>query len=370
VGQADLGDDGFRLVGPPAEGRAAATMRRRLIVGLALLGALLASTPPAEAARVVADSAGRRVEVPDQTLRVFPAGPPATVLLYVLAPETLLGWPRAFRGDEAAYVAAPYRNLPVLGRLTGRGGDANLEVVLAARPDLILDFGSVAPSYVSLADRVQAQTGVPYVLIDCRFANTAPALRLMGEILGVDGRAGKLAAYTEKTFADLDAMLAEIPQEQRPRVYLARGPEGLETGVRGSINTEIIERVGAINVADAPGQRGIINVSIEQVLLWNPEVVVTWDDRFYERVWDDPLWQGTAAVRSRRVYLSPAEPFGWIDRPPSINRLLGMRWLASVLYPEQFEGDLRAMTREFYALFYQVDLSERQLDDLLAGATR
>ena len=345
-------------------------MRGRLILGLALLGAILALVPEAHAARVVTDSAGRHVEVPDRIERVFPAGPPAMVFLYVLAPETLLGWTREFRGEEAAYVAAPYRDLPVLGRLTGRGGDANLEVVLAARPHLILDFGAVAPTYVSLADRVQAQTGVPYVLIDGRFANTAPALRLMGQILGVEGRAGKLADYAEATFTDLDAMLANIPQEQRPRVYLARGPEGLETGVRGSINSEIIERVGAINVADAPGQRGIVNVSIEQVLLWNPEVVVTWDARFYERVWDDPFWRGTDALQNHRVYLSPSEPFGWIDRPPSINRLLGMRWLASVLYPDRFQGDLRAMTREFYALFYQVDLSEQQLDGMLAGATR
>ena len=345
-------------------------MRGRLTISLALLGALLAGSQEGQAARVVTDSAGRQLELPDRIERVFPAGPPAMVFLYVLAPETLLGWTREFRGDEAAYVAEPYRHLPVVGRVTGRGGDANLEVLLAARPDLIFDFGSVAPTYVSLADRVQAQTGISYVLMDGRFANTASALRVMGKILGVEERAGKLAAYTEANFATLDAMLATIPQEQRPRVYLARGPEGLETGVRGSINTEIIERVGAVNVADAPGQRGIVNVSIEQVLLWNPEVVVTWDVRFYDRVWDDPVWQGTDAVQHRRVYLSPSEPFGWIDRPPSINRLLGMRWLASVLYPERFEGDLRAMTREFYALFYQVDLSERQLDVLLAGATR
>ena len=343
---------------------------RGCLSALALLGTILASSPEGQAARVVTDSAGRQVEVPDRIERVFPAGPPAMVFLYVLVPETLLGWTREFRGGEAAYVAAPYRQLPVLGRITGRGGEANLEAVLAAEPDLILDFGSVAPTHVSLADRVQAQTGVPYVLIDGTFANTAPALRLMGEILGVEERAGKLARYTEATFGVIDMLLGKVPRAERPRVYLARGPEGLETGVRGSINTEIIERVGAVNVADAPGQRGIVNVSIEQVLLWNPEVVVTWDDRFYDRVRDDPFWQGTDAARDGRVYLSPSEPFGWIDRPPSINRLLGMRWLASVLYPEQFQDDLRAMTREFYALFYQVYLTDEQLDVLLAGAAR
>jgi iron complex transport system substrate-binding protein len=324
----------------------------------------------AGAEETVADAAGRRLAVPPRVERVFPAGPPAAIMLYTLAPDLLLGWPRANRPEERAFLLPEIGARREVGRLTGRGNTANLEEVLQLKPDLILDIGSTTATYVSLADRVQAQTGVSYVLIDGRFANTAPTLRLMGGILGVEERAGKLAAYAEATFADLDAMLAKIPQGQRPRVYLARGPDGLETGVRGSINTEIIERVGAINVADAPGQRGIVNVSIEQVLLWNPEVVVTWDDRFYERVWNDPFWQGTDAVQNRRVYLSPSEPFGWIDRPPSINRLLGMRWLASVLYPDRFEGDLRALTREFYALFYQVDLSEHQLDAMLAGATR
>lgn len=342
-------------------------MRRGLAF---LLVGLLAMGPNAEgvAARMVTDSAGRRVEVPDRIERVFPAGPPAMVFLYVLAPQRLIGWTRGFRGDEADYVAAPYRDLPVLGRLAGRGGTANLEALLAARPDLVFDYGSLAPTYTSLAERVQAQTGLPYLLIDGRFDAIPSALRLFGGILGVEDRAERLAAYAEAALAEVDAILAQVPPGKRPRVYLARGPEGLETGVRGSINTEIIERAGGVNVAEAPGQRGIVTVSIEQVLTWNPEVIVTWDERFYDRVWNDPLWQGVDAVRNRRVYLSPSAPFGWIDRPPSINRLLGLRWLASVLYPDRFEGDLRVIARDFYSSFYHVELDDERLDALLAGA--
>lgn len=342
-------------------------MRRGLAF---LLVGLLAMGPNAEgvAARMVTDSAGRRVEVPDRIERVFPAGPPAMVFLYVLAPQRLIGWTRGFRGDEADYVAAPYRDLPVLGRLAGRGGTANLEALLAARPDLVFDYGSLAPTYTSLAERVQAQTGLPYLLIDGRFDAIPSALRLFGGILGVEDRAERLAAYAEAALAEVDAILAQVPPGKRPRVYLARGPEGLETGVRGSINTEIIERAGGVNVAEAPGQRGIVTVSIEQMLTWNPEVIVTWDERFYDRVWNDPLWQGVDAVRNRRVYLSPSAPFGWIDRPPSINRLLGLRWLASVLYPDRFEGDLRVIARDFYSSFYHVELDDERLDALLAGA--
>ena len=146
-----------------------------------IVAALLGLAAPAAAERVVTDSAGRQVTLPDRIQRVFAAGPPASVLVYVLAPDMLAGWSRAATPAEREYLAAPYGDLPELGRLTGRGDTANLEVVLKVTPDLILDFGSVGDTYVSLANRVQEQTGIPYLLIDGRFANTAAALRLTGE---------------------------------------------------------------------------------------------------------------------------------------------------------------------------------------------
>ncbi|MDJ0947671.1 MAG: iron ABC transporter substrate-binding protein [Alphaproteobacteria bacterium] len=322
---------------------------------------------PAAAERVT-DSAGRRVAVPDRVERVFAAGPPASIFLYVLAPDRLLGWNRPLRPAERPFIAPAYRDLPALGRLTGRGNTANVEVILRARPDLVFDFGSLRATYISLADRVQAQTGLPYLLIDGSLENTAASLRLLGSVLGAEARAERLARFAEETYRALDAGLAQVPETRRPRVYFARGPDGLETGVRGSINTEIIERVGAINVAVSESRRGLARVSIEQVLAWNPDTIVTLDEGFFAAVQRDPLWRQVEAVRRERVYLAPLVPFGWVDRPPSVNRLMGIRWLARLLYPEVFGGDLAAATREFYALFYQVDLTEDQLEQLLARA--
>ena len=208
-------------------------------------------------ARTVTDSAGRKVDVPDKIEGVFAAGPPASILLYMLAPEKMTGWPDPPRAEERPFIAEKYRDLPALGRLTGRGGTANLEVVLKTKPDLILDFGSVRDTYVSLADNVQAQTSIPYILIDGRFDATPVALRLLDDILGLKERGEEMARYVEATFREIDTALATTPEEKRPRVYLARGPDGLETGVAGSINTEIIERAGARNVAQAVGQKGI-----------------------------------------------------------------------------------------------------------------
>ena len=143
-------------------------------------------------ARTITDSAGRKVEVPDKIERVFAAGPPASILLYMLAPEKMTGWPNPPTPEERPYIAPQYRDLPALGRLTGRGGTANLEVVLKTKPDLILDFGSVRDTYVSLADNVQEQTKIPYVLIDGRFEATPAALRLLGDILGLTTRGESL----------------------------------------------------------------------------------------------------------------------------------------------------------------------------------
>ncbi len=322
---------------------------------------------PADA-RVVTDSAGRSVTVPDHIERVQAAGPPATVLLYVLAPEKLVGWVRKPSAAELEFLNPKVRELPEIGRLTGRGDTANLEVVIKAKPDLIVDFGTVNPTYVSLADRVQAQTGIPYLLIDGRFANTVASTKLVGNILGVDTRAGALADKASEIMREAEQTVAAVPEAQRPRVYLARQANGLQTGNRGSINTEIIERAGGINVVTGGREGGgLFNVSPEQVIAWNPNTIITVDANFYGTVHSTPAWSDVAAVKDNRVFLSPDLPYGWIDEPPSLNRLLGLQWLVRLFYPQRFDGDMRALTRDFYKQFYQADLSDTQLDRLLAG---
>lgn len=340
---------------------------RRLILGAA--GGMLAAPARPAPAGIVTDSAGRQVEVPARITRVFAAGPPASTLLYVLAPEMMTGWVRAPREAEKPYLLPAVRELPALGRLTGRGDTLNLEALLADRPDLIIDFGTINGTYRSLADRVQAQSGIPYLLIDGRFANTPAALRLLGGILGVAARGEALARAAEAIFAAVDAVLAEVPPAQRPRAYLARGPEGLETGSRGSINTEIIERAGAVNVVEGLRERGgLVTASLEQVITWAPDTIITLDRGFRNSLRDRPAWRPVPAVAAGRVFLAPNLPFGFVDSPPSVNRLIGLTWLLHTLYPGRAPGALRDQVRGFYRLFYQVEPGDADLGRLLSGA--
>ena len=241
-----------------------------------------------------------------------------------------------------------------------------MEAVLAMKPDIILDVGTVNPTYASLADKVQEQTGIPYVLIDGTFANTPKSLREIGELLGEKEQAEKLAAYTEAAMQRLDKVVAEVPADQRPRVYYGRGPDGLETGLAGSINMEVLSAVGATNVAEAAGKGSLASVSLEQILSWNPDVILTLSPKFQKSVLSDPSWAGIKAVKDGRVFRAPALPFGWFDAPPGVNRAIGVSWLTSALYPGKAEVDLKAETRGFYKLFYHVDLTDEQLGKLLA----
>jgi len=333
--------------------------RRALLTASAML-----FVPAIARAAGITDAAGRAIAIPETVTRVFPAGPPAAILLYTLAPDLLLGWPRANRAEECAFMLPEVCRRPEVGRLTGRGNTANLESVLALKPDLILDVGSTTPTFASLAARVQEQTGIPYALLDGRFDATAPTYRLLGALTRRD--AEPLAAYAEKMLETIEARINRVPQEERPRVYYARGPRGLETGLGGSINVETIEYLGARNVA-AERQGGLATVSIEQVLVWNPQVIVTIDRDFAAGVQNDPQWKQVEAVSAGRVHLSPKLPFGWVDFPPSVNRLIGLWWLAKIFYPDHFDENMRELTRDFYSRFYHVTPSDSDIDRVLEG---
>jgi len=273
------------------------------------------------------------------------------------------------RESELPFLPAVVRGLPEIGRLTGRGGTANLEAVIAAKPGVILDFGSVNATYVSLADRVQAQTGIPYILIGGRFDETVAAIRQVGAILGVIERAELLAQRTEAIFEEIERVARAVPAAEHARVYLARRANGLETGNRGSINTEIIERAGGVNVVDAGRENGgLVNVSLEQILRWNPDTIITTDGNFIQQAKAGTAWADVDAVRRGRIFLSPGLPYGWIDAPPSVNRVLGLQWLGRLFFPDKFKGDIRDDARRFYELFYQVEVTDAQLHELLKGS--
>ncbi|MDH1335009.1 iron ABC transporter substrate-binding protein [Comamonas thiooxydans] len=316
--------------------------------------------------------AARFGSLPARPGRVFASGPPAGVLLAALAPQQLLGWPMELGDAARAHLGSPLQALPYLGRLSGRGSTLPLEKLLALQPDLVLDSGTSDATHVSATERLARQTGLACVLVQGSLSDHARQLREVGSLLGASERGETLAGHADEVARLVRAVTAGLGEQARPRVYLGRGANGLETGLAGSINVEVIEYAGGRNVAAQAGRGGLTRVSMEQILVWDPEVILTQEAGFAERVRQDPLWRGISAVRSGRVHCAPVLPFGWLDGPPSVNRLIGVRWLLEKLHPgrppRHGATPLEQAVRKFYALFYGVQLSPAQLQALLQAA--
>jgi iron complex transport system substrate-binding protein len=314
------------------------------------------------------DAAGRRVMLPDQIDRIMPAGPASAVFIYALAPTKLIGWTEPLSRAQRAFLPARFARLPVIGQLGGPYPTATADDVARLHPDLIIGYGVLSPPTVALANRIQQQTRVPYILVDDSIQEMPDMLRQIGVVVGAGDHGLAVTSYAYHAIEALRGQLLISSATGRPLVYYGRGFDGLETGLPGSPAVSDIDQAGVINVASGLGRGGLIRVTPEQIFSWNPQIIVAQERSFYNALLHDPQWRGLAAVRAKRVYLAPAYPFGWIDGPPGVNRAIGLYWLSNLFYPDLYQEDLRANAREFYQLYYGVQPNDRQLEALIRPA--
>lgn len=270
---------------------------------------------------------------------VIAAGQPAALLIWAVARERLAGWPRKPSPEQLAGLAPAAAALPELGGLAGPGRQAGLEAVAALHPRLIIDYGDTDPQNLERGQHVQARLDIPWTLIDGALTRIPEALRQAGQLLDARDRGDGLAEEAEKVLA----RWRQAPASGS--FYYARGGDGLETGFRGALATEVLEGAGWTNVA--VGETDIGRITLEQVVAWDPEILVTLDEGFARMALHSEVWRRRRNGMLRRVLLLPDRPFGWIDRPPSVNRLLGCAWLAA---PTDGVMALAMLNRRLYGL--------------------
>lgn len=322
----------------------------------------------------VVDMAGRTITVPQKIERVYCMNPACALLVYNIAPEKLVNWPIALNAEARQFLGADAKPATVTAfDRSNPDNTANNEEILRLHPDIVMFMANT--TIVSRVDRFQAQTGLPTYVINPNLNDTPKVFEQLGYLLGEEGKAKQLAQYSRRILSQVEATARTIPQNQRKRLYYAQGTNGLMTFPAGAPHAQMIEAVGAINVANVPYGLGASQISGEQLIRWQPEVILAVTDTssqsldFYNRaLWTDPLWQSLPAVRNHLVYTSPRVPFNWIDPPWSSNRILGLAWLAQTLYPNRYHFDLRKETREYYKLFYHCTLTDVKINQLLSGS--
>jgi iron complex transport system substrate-binding protein len=319
-------------------------------------------------AREITDMAGRRVTVSDTIRRVYAGSPPATDLVYAIDPSLLVALNFPVRGDERHLLRPAFTRLPVAGGVFGQGRSVNLETLLALKPDLALLWtwkgGSANEQFIERF----ASIGVPSVVLDLdRLEDYPQAILFLGDLLDRKERAQTLAAYAQETLRSVAAATSSIPEPARVSVYYAEGTDGLATERETSVHAQLIGLAGGRNVhrGEALDHMGMEKVTLEQVLLYNPEVIVVQEPAFYDVIMKDRRWSAIRAVKHKRVYCIPRLPFNWFDRPPSFMRFLGLKWLANALYPQRYSIDLKAETKSFYRLFLGVEVNEQEMREIL-----
>ena len=318
-----------------------------LLLSLLLLFSLCACgvTSPADPfGQTFTDDLGRQVMLPENIDKVAVSGTVAQMAVFALCPEKLAG--------VAEAIPLPgYEDLPVFGQLYGGKGELNLETLLQSGAQVIIDVGEAKASLAEELDDLQEETGIPFVHIDASLATYGQAFRTLGAMLGLSEQAEPLANYCENAYDTACALAGSV--EKISAVYVT-GDAGQNVIAKGSFQGEVMDLLTHnAAVVDAPSAKGTGNeVSMEQLMLWDPEVIIFSPDSIYARVADDPVWQTLTAVQTGRYYEAPSLPYNWMGFPPGVQRCLGLLWLGKALYPENADYDLSAKAAEFYELFY------------------
>ncbi|MFA5221372.1 MAG: ABC transporter substrate-binding protein [Methanoregula sp.] len=319
---------------------------------------------PNRSYRTVTDMAGRKVTIPVNIRKVI--GPKHFVDL--IAPEKLAGWQPPSQNESRKYLEVVPDTVPVIAE-----SSTNYEANIALHPDIVFigcELGiTTDPASINLTQ--EKYGALPAVCVDnIRNATEyGPTIRFIGDVLGVPERADKLLNYYQGVLDEVRTGVSAIPEEKRVRVYYAEGTNGLSTDLSGSCHSQLIDVCGGINVA---GNNSVFSstssiVTKESVLMWNPDAIITTSPEFIALVYNDSTWQQMPAVKNHRVYLTPTKPYNWFDRPPGMNRIVGIPWTAHVLYPDLFPEDwFRKKVKEFYSLYYQYDLSDEDLSSLIS----
>ncbi|MDF7680814.1 ABC transporter substrate-binding protein [Enterobacteriaceae bacterium ESL0689] len=330
-------------------------------------------TGHALASRTVVDQIGREVTLPDTVTRVVVLQHQTLNLLVQLnAADHIVGvlnsWKKQLGPDFVRFMPE-IEQLPTPGDLT----QVNIESLLGLRPQVVF-VANYAPQ--AMIEQIN-NAGIPVVAISLRqdaanektkinplMADEEQAyneglkqgIRLIGDVVNRKDEAENLIRYTFQARQLANAPVADIPEDQRVRVYMAN-PD-LNTYGSGKYTGLMMKHAGALNVA-AASIKGAAQVSIEQILQWNPQVIFVQHryPQVISQIKNDPQWQHIDAVKNHRIWLMPEYAKAW-GYPMPEALAIGELWMAKKLYPARYHDvDVDAKVQDYYQRFYRIKWS-------------
>ncbi|MBQ5865173.1 MAG: iron ABC transporter substrate-binding protein [Oscillospiraceae bacterium] len=310
------------------------------VICIGLLAGCGAKEVNAPEGKVITDGAGRQVEVPQTVESIVCVGVGALrYTCYMGAADLVAGVEEheATKGIDRLYNYVnheKFKDLPI----TGTNGVPYAEEIIAVAPQVIVMSKSANVD----ADDLQTQTGTPVVVIPgsdkALDANAYETIRILGELYSMEDRANELTAYLKAVQKDLDSRTGNIPDSDKPSVYVAgvsfRGLHGFEGTEAGYGPFELIH---ANNLADTTGQSGAFDIDLEQVLSWDPDIIFldfNGMDLINEDYAKNPdYYHALTAVQERKVY----SQISFRSYASNLDTALADAYYAAcILYPQQF----------------------------------
>ncbi|NLC88540.1 MAG: ABC transporter substrate-binding protein [Clostridiaceae bacterium] len=318
---------------------------------------------------VFTDSAGREVELPINIERIVPSGPLGQQILLSIAGDMLVALTNDVSEGQAYYIGEQYKDLPVIGQFFG-SQDMNMEELARLTPQVIIDIGEPKGGIAEDMDTVTMQTGIPAIFIEADLEKSGNAYRTLGQLLGKEEKGAALGDYCDQVFAEVTAKMAEISEEDRASFAYLMGDTGLNALSKGTYHATIMDLLGNNVVeVESPSSRGSGDeINMEQLLIWNPEYIFFASGSVYSQAKTDPAFSTLQAIQDDQYYEVPGLPYSWLGAPPSVNRFIGLQWMAHILYPDVFTEDLTGIVQEYYKLFYDFEMSSAEYAELMVNS--
>lgn len=333
---------------------------------ITLLGALALSISfNVQAQRVVQYYQNQSITVPDSPERVATSWNAQNAILAMLG-----------AGDKIVSTTDLVKTIPFFTEIVpaiktasisskGNNDTLNIETLIVSQPQIFFATGKLSDAQMSALKNA----GISVALLKSGSMDALLERTLItGEILGSSSHqlAKDYLVYFQRNKALVKNAVGEVSANKPMKVYHAFGSP-LRTSGAPSLNNDWIALAGGVNVAEhwfdnVPSRAG--DVSLEQVIHANPDVIVTMYARDTEIIKNAPEWQSITAVREGRVYTNPKGLFWWCRE--TTEEALQFLWLATVLYPEQTAHiDIRKETQQFYKTFFNIALTDQQLEYIL-----
>jgi len=308
-------------------------------------------------ARQITDMAGRKVIIPDRITRVIPYDNKTNPMLFAVAGNLMICKARAMENPNLKFISKDFLRLREIDT-------HNVEEMLGLKPDFVL-VAAFADEDVSRYTAVSKQTGIPFVIVDLELMKLDKSFEFLGQLLGKETEAATCVNMIRSIYTDMEKY--KKGKRVPGKAYLANNADGLRTAPTTSNHAQVFDVMGIPNAAKAQlDAKGFSAVSMEQVLVWNPESIFAIgkaESSPYRTILKSALWRNVTAVKSKRVFYVPCEPYLWFDMPPSVNRLLSLIWFSDIFYGQPNELT-KQKVMDFYRIIYKYNLTDSEYKSL------